>query len=87
MRNINTCPIAKRVFKVDIPCSYPDKAKCGKFKYKWLCKYRVKDLGIDTAKKELLTLLRIAVEDKYNNPAEKPRGVNVKVFLGRFPKG
>jgi len=60
MRNINACPIMKRVFKENIPCSYPDKKRCGKLKNKWLCRYRIKDFGIKVAKQELLTLLRIA---------------------------
>jgi len=74
----------KRVFKENIPCSYPDKKRCGKLKNKWLCRYRIKDFGIKVAKQELLTLLRIAVEERYNNPNAKPRGVNIVSHSGKF---
>ena len=56
MRNLYNCPMYKK--ELAVPCSYPTKLKCGKIFYVdkknayVLCRWRVKELGLDNCIKE-----------------------------------
>ncbi len=62
MRDFKHCPLYRQFLIFDIPCSFPNKKKCGlstfiiEGKVVKLCVYRIKELGFITAWNEAKVL-------------------------------
>jgi hypothetical protein len=64
MRDTNHCPLYSQYSIFDIPCSYPNKKKCGLTKVFYrgkvlkLCAWRLKELGFVSAWNEAVVIER-----------------------------